>query len=493
MKKGKLLILLANFAFATSFVNANDKTTVNYTLSPETQQAVNEIISISKTDPMTSLMQFSTFIEDKKYRKELKKKEALTLAGKDFFKAGLYQQAAEMGRLAYETDGSYFPAIMLYGDALYEMKKYGDASALYEAAINAEPNEKSAYLKTADVYKYINAERSLEVLKQFKEKFPSDPDVNKAMGSIYYYQNKIDDAIKAYDTYFAEYKGEDLEAQEEYAIILYIKKDFQGSLDKVNAILPKDPKSLSLNRLKFYNLMELMQVQGAKEAADKFFGAFKDTLYNGTDYKYQGQLAEMLMDTAMMVSSFEHAAKLDPEKAEIPLGLSEAYEKIGEAEKAVAAYKKYLDIAEPGKKSANGILKMGKIYYACAAGIEDSTKADLKKKYVEAGDKIFSELEDMAKDSYLGPMWRARIQTILDPENPIESVKECYDKVYERLANKDESYNTERKECLVYSAFYYFKKDDYASAKDYCEKVLAIDPNHGLAKNILNAIAQLKK
>jgi Tfp pilus assembly protein PilF len=90
-------------------------------------------------------------------------------------------------------------------------------------------------------------------------------------------------------------------------------------------------------------------------------------------------------------------------------------------------------------------------------------------------------------------MWRARIQTILDPTNPIESVKECYDKVYERLAGKDESYNTERKECLVYSAFYYFKKDDYDSAKDYCEKVLAIDPNHGLAKNILNAIAQLKK
>ena len=492
MKKVKSFIFTTCFLFASGVAYA-DKTTVNYTLTPETKQAVTNIITVSKTDPMTGLMQFSTFIEDKKYRKESKKKEALTLVGMDFFKAGLFQQAAEMGRLAYETDGGYFPAVMLYGDALYELKKYGDASALYEAAINAEPNEKSAYLKTADVYKYINAERSLEVLHQFKEKFPSDPDVNKAMGSIYYYQNKIDDAIKAYDTYFAEFKGEDLEAQEEYAIILYIKKDYQGSLDKVNSILPKNPNSLSLNRLKFYNLMELMQVQGAKEAADKFFGAFKDTLYNGTDYKYQGQLAEMLMDTAMMVSSFEHAAKLDPEKAEIQLGLSEAYEKIGEAEKAVNAYKKYLEIAEPGKKSANGILKMGKIYYACAASIEDSTKADLKKKYVEAGDKVFSELEEMAKDSYLGPMWRARIQTILDPENPIESVKECYDKVYERLASKDESYNTERKECLVYSAFYYFKKDDYDAAKDYCEKVLAIDPNHGLAKNILNAIAQLKK
>ena len=147
------------------------------------------------------------------------------------------------------------------------------------------------------------------------------------------------------------------------------------------------------------------------------------------------------------------------------------------------------------RSSGNVIKKAhsGTFYYSLDSGstwVQGTNEGAIA---VEAGDKVFSELEEMAKDSYLGPMWRARIQTILDPENPIESVKECYDKVYERLASKDESYNTERKECLVYSAFYYFKKDDYDAAKDYCEKVLAIDPNHGLAKNILNAIAQLKK
>ena len=73
-----------------------------------------------------------------------------------------------MGRLAYETDGGYFPAIMTYGDALYELKKYGDASALYEAAMVAEPEEKSAYLKGADVYKFVNADHSLEILQQFE-------------------------------------------------------------------------------------------------------------------------------------------------------------------------------------------------------------------------------------------------------------------------------------------------------------------------------------
>ena len=145
MTKVKLFILATCFCLAFGIAKASDKATVNYTLSPELQQAINNIITTSKTNAMDGLMQFSDFIVDKKFKKELKKKEALTLACREFLKAGLIQQAAEMGRLAYETDGGYFPAIMTYGDALYELKKYGDASALYEAAMVAEPEEKSAY------------------------------------------------------------------------------------------------------------------------------------------------------------------------------------------------------------------------------------------------------------------------------------------------------------------------------------------------------------
>ena len=491
MKHGKLIILATGLAFAlsTNPMSADDKA---FTLDPEAQQEVENIINLSKKDNLAALNEFSTFIDSKKYRKALKKTEALIAVGKQFLKAGLYQQAAEMGRLAYEQDGSDFDAVMLYGDATYELKDYGTASAKYEEAINIKPKEKSAYLKSADVYKYINPEYALEILAKFKEKFPNDPDVNKSIGAIYYYQNKIAEAKKAYDTYFAASNGGDIEAQEQYAIILFAEKNYQASLDKVNEILPKNPKAISLNRMKFYNLMELMQTQAAKEAGDKFFGMFTDTLYNATDYKYLGQLAEINMDTALMVKSYEKAYKLDSVNKDVLTGLSEAYEKIGDADKAVEIYKKFIELTDPG--SANGILKEGKIYYSCAAALEGKPeKTDLKKKYVEEGDKLFAKLEELAKDSYLGPFWRARIQTIMDPENPIESVKDCYDKAYERLTGKDESYNHERKECLVYTAFYYFKKDDYTQAADYCDKVLAIDPDHSLAKNIKAAIAQLKK
>ena len=61
------------------------------------------------------------------------------------------------------------------------------------------------------------------------------------------------------------------------------------------------------------------------------------------------------------------------------------------------------------------------------------------------------------------------------------------------MEGKDDSYDGYRKECLVYDAFYYFKKDQYAASLDACNKVLAIEPNNSLCKQIKAAIGQLRK
>ena len=283
MKKIRTTLFATSLAFALTSVNANAQDA--YTLTPLTQEAVENIIKLSKNDDLAGQNEFFSFLEDKKYRKELKKTKALIAAGQQFLKAGLYQQAAELGRLAYEQDGSNFDAVMLYGDATYEMKNYGEASAKYEEAINLKPESKEAYLKSANVYKYINPEYALEILDKFKKKFPNDPDVNKSIGAIYYYQNKIKEAKAAYDTYFEASKGGDIEAQEQYAIILFAEKDYQASLDKVNSIIDKNPQALSLNRMKFYNQMELMERQGGKGANDKFFKMCEERQYSSTDYK----------------------------------------------------------------------------------------------------------------------------------------------------------------------------------------------------------------
>ena len=81
----------------------------------------------------------------------------------------------------------------------------------------------------------------------------------------------------------------------------------------------------------------------------------------------------------------------------------------------------------------------------------------------------------------------------LDPENAVEEAMEQYTEAFNRLEGKSADYDGIRIECLRYMMFYYLKKDDYDNCAVYVNKVLALDANDSLAKQIKAALSQLKK
>ena len=487
MKRMKLFMIAASvmLTFNVNLLRATDKV---ITLSPEAQQDADKIVELAKTSQIEAINQLTSLY--KKYKKDIK---TMTAIGQVLLDNHLYQPALEIATEAYNREATYVPAIMIMGNAYYGMKNIDEAAAKYEEAITTDPDAKEAYFQFVNVYKSIAPDVAIEKLDIIKKKFPNDPEINKELGFIYYKQGKLDEGIAAYKAYFAAIpEGGDPQAQEEYAILLFAKKDYKESLDLAQQILVKDPKSLSANRLVFYNQMELQDFDKVKETADKFFTLFNDSLYNSTDYKYSADLAATLNDPMRAVTAYEKAVKIDPKKGDLYEGLSDAYEKVGKADESVAAYKKFVQITSP-EVPASAFLKEGKIYYSAATSLSDPSTDALKKHFVAAGDSIFAELAQKAPESFYGPFWQARIQTILDPNNPIEAIKNHYTEAYKRMEGKDESYNKERKECLVYFAFYFFKKDNYSEALDACNKVLTIDPANNLAKQIKGAISQLKK
>ena len=108
-------------------------------------------------------------------------------------------------------------------------------------------------------------------------------------------------------------------------------------------------------------------------------------------------------------------------------------------------------------------------------------------------DEIFKVVSDSVKESYQGPYWRARLHMTLDPENAVEEAMEQYTEAFNRLEGKSADYDGIRIECLRYMMFYYLKKDDYDNCAVYVNKVLALDANDSLAKQIKAALSQLKK
>ncbi|HCE47853.1 MAG TPA: hypothetical protein DEQ84_04220, partial [Prevotellaceae bacterium] len=247
--------------------------------------------------------------------KKYKKEEAMLLSiGQYFLQNKNYNEAITFAKEAFDRNRKSVAATLLEGDAYYEMKKYGEAAGSYEQARMIDENDKRAYFNLVKVYKFIDPELSLEIMNTIKEKYPDDPAIAKTMASIYYHQNDTAKANSTYKEYFSKVKLEDdVEAATEYAVVQFLNKDYSGSLRIVNAISAKAPKEISLNRMKFYDNIELGKVQEAEAASKAFFGQYADTLYNFSDYKYEGRLQTELKNIDKAAAAYAKASEMAPE------------------------------------------------------------------------------------------------------------------------------------------------------------------------------------
>jgi tetratricopeptide (TPR) repeat protein len=477
---GLLLMCSANFAFGQA---TNDAPQITADEQQDAQTLLDAVVSNNAEE-----VQNQTKNLIKKYKKD---ENALNAIGTFFYKNKQYDEAVFFAKAAYERNNKSLTSILLEGDSYYEQKKFGEAVQKYEEAIYNNPTDKRAYFKRVSVYKFINPQLALETMDTLKAKYPNDPSIDKTMASIYYHLNDTAKASTTYKTYFKSVKLEDdVDAAKEYAIVMFLNKDYADSYDIVNKIISLDAKEISLNRMKFYDLIEMGKFQEAEAASKNFFGQYVDTLYNFSDYKYLGKLQTELKNIDAAATAYKKASDLAPEdkKASLLKDLSTAYEHVGKYDDAANTYQQYIDAAAPG--SLVETYNKGRIFYKA---VSDTTiTADQKKHYIEAGDALFKEVA-AKDDSYLGPFWSARINSALDPDNPNETSMQQYSEALKRLESKDASYNSRRVECLRYMTFYYFKKDDIANCVAYADKVLSLSPDDSLAKQIKAAAAQLKK
>lgn len=446
-------------------------------LPSELTPMVENLASQIKSNSPEAADAFSSFL-----KKNGKKEEVLLAIGNYFLSKGMLPQANECADKLYKDAPKYVAGLIFAGDVKFAMKDYGVAGQRYDEAIYHDSNLNVAYMKKAQVYKFVNPEIAKETLLELKSKDPSFAEADRDLASVYYHLNDVANAISSYESYFKVVPQAELASLKEYAILLFLNKDYAKSLETVDKILIKDPKDISLNRMKFYDLIELERFDEAKDASTKLFGQYVDSLYNFSDYMYKGRLLKKEKDYAGAIADFNKAINLNPSMLALYKEISDTYERVSEYDKAIDAFKTFLEKIGD-KRELTDYFTYGKIFYSAASA--DSIDAEKKKAYIQEGDSAFAEVANKS-ESYLGSLWRARINALMDPENPNDISKNFYEETIKRLDGKDNA--TSMKECLKYLAFYYMKKDDNEKAKEYSNKVLAIDPNDAMAKQILQVL-----
>ncbi|MCH5178275.1 MAG: tetratricopeptide repeat protein [Prevotellaceae bacterium] len=475
-------------------------------LPSELQEQVDEYIQTLLENPADESVMKA--IDKNKLLK--KDKAALVAIGYKFLEHNLFGNALGLAKKVYEMDATYLPAIYLEGDAWFKMgnsNAYGMAATKYEEAKQVTPESLDPYLKLVGVYRYINPEYAIELMEEIKQKKTDDPKINQVLGTLYYQLDDTLSAHKYYNMYFDKFPdGQgDATVQREYVIIKFMAKDYDGALKQSQKFLATNPKDPVLNRIIFLSNVNLLantdefeeaKFNAAKEATkaahDKFIGQYPDSVYQEIDYRYLGQYMTIIGEDKSAAEAYAKAAEKSPEDPAAQLNLSKAYEKTKEYDKAIPAYKKFMELAKK-EDDTNELFKLGRVYYNAANAMQQDSLKRIA--YIKEGDAIYAKVDDeMVKSgepSYLGIFWRSRINQLVDRKHPNATAADYMKETIKRLQDekfKGEDYDPHRAQAYSYVAWFAMEQDDFETAEANAKEALKYEEDNPLASNVLQYV-----
>ena len=440
--------------------------------------AVKRIISSKPADLDKQMKPF--------YSKNKKNAENLLAFGRAFYEAKDTANARTYANHALKANKKYAPAYILLGDIEAIADNGGQAAAQYNQAIYFDPKNPDAYFKYANVYRKISPSEAIAKLEDLRAQRP-DIAVDALVGRIYYNANDFDRALAAY----AKADKNKMEERDltDYAMAAYFKQQYQQSLDIAKFGLTKSPRDAAFNRLAFFNNTELGNFDEALSYADALFHRSDSAKFSYYDYTYYGNAYSGAKQYEQAIEMYRLALQQEDldnksKRAGVVKQLSEAFKAKEDYENAIKHYRDYL--ANMDKASAQDIAALAQLYIQHANG----QSGDARLAAFQQADQTYQSLATQHPDAAeYATFMRARVGNYLDPEAKEGLAKPHYERLEQLIAQKADLDATDRAriiECYRYLiSYYYVLKDDKATAESYAQKLIAIDPDNDIAKQVL--------
>ena len=423
------------------------------------------------------------------YKKNKKDAEALMKVARAYFEqkdtAGAIQfanYANEAGKPKYQ----YAPAYLLLGDieASYGTDG-GKAAGFYNQAINFDPKNPEGYKKWAMVYRKISPSQAAKKLQDMKAMCPNE-DVDAITAHIYMLAG---DEKQAYENYKkADINKLDKTGLNEFVRCSYFTGKFEDALRAAEAGIKLEPRNPTFNRLAMFSNYELKKYDEAKAYIHKYFNETDSAKFSEYDHFYTALIYQALEDKANMYEQYDKALELVNDSSMIKRhailkSVSDSYLKDLEFEKALKYYNDYMT-CKP-ELNSDDYEGLAKIYSKNADAVADAQKPALISKAVDAYRAMG---EKFPVQAIYAAYQCASMNNKLDPNMTKSLAKPDYQKVVSLLeskADRDKSENTILKYSLHYLMSNAFLIDkNKPLAKEYANKILAIDPEYGPAQQI---------
>ena len=441
--------------------------------------AVKKIISSKPADLDKQMKPF--------YKANKKNADNLVAFGREFLAVKDTANAKTYANYALEASkNKSAAAFLLLGDIEAISDNGGGAAAQYEQAIYVDPKNPDAYYKYANVYRKISPSGAVAKLNELRQQRP-DIAVDALAGRIYYMSNEFDKALAAYDK--ADKNLMEERDLSDYAMAAFFKAQNQKSLDIAKFGLTKKPRHAAFNRLAFFNSTELKNYDDALMYADRLFNQSDSAKFSYYDYTYYGNALSGAKQPEKAIEMYQKALQQEDmdnkaKRAGVIKQLSDAYREKEDYPNAIKFYKEYLDNID--KPSANDMALLAGLYMQQGSTLN----GDAQVAAFQQADATYASLaEKFDGAAEYATFMRARVNGQMDPDQSKGLAKPFYEKLVELIGPKAELDATEKarlKESYHYLISYYFiQKDDKATAKEYAVKMLTIDPENEIAKQVM--------
>ena len=400
--------------------------------------------------------------------------------------------AKKYADLAIKADKNAAAGYLLHGDIEVFNDNPGGAASWYQNAIYFDAKNAEAYKKYAFIYRGRDPKQAVETLEQLRTVDPTYP-VDAEAGHIYYLSATKNAAYMPLALeHYQKVQLADIAKLEsyymtEYALVAFASQKNELSKQIAEYGLNANPRHAGYNRLALYNSVELKQFEEATKYVDRLFNQSDSVNITANDYKFAGLAYAGLKnyDEALNYYSKQlEAVENNEAKAEVLKVLSDTYKAKGDLQNSLVKFEECLAINT--KANANDYAGFANIYRNMAA----EQTGEEQKVSVEKALAIYKGMiEKFPTSADYSNFMSARTIQMLDPDQKLGLAKPYYEAIatsIETAGIKSDTDKVRVKEAYTYLGIYFFKiVSDADAAKPYFDKLIAIDPENELAKQVL--------
>ena len=384
------------------------------------------------------------------------------------------------------------------GDYFLNCDSAGKAANEYERALTFE--EKNIKAQTRIGWIFSLSKNFIEAQKAYIKALQIDSMYAPALrqlSDLYYSKGMYSKALPLYKNLMmvSEY---DLNQQLRYATLLFQNKAYDEALVACERAMADDSKNLVAKRIKSYTLFELKKYSEGIALIQDVVNRKDTENIMQLDYEYYAKLLSQNDKDSLGLIYFFKVLKADTSKKDLYDPIAKSYDKLKKYDKAIEYYEKL--IASKTASTATDYFMLARSCYNEGNSLTNVADSAIKLKYYIKADTSFAMVISKSPLSHLGYFWRARVNTLLDPETEKGLAKPFYEKADSIMNTNPTKFKRELVETYQYLGYYYYLKgdrdkessklfkEDNENSKLYWNKLLAIDPENSKAKEALKGI-----